>query len=109
MRKGLLGIWLWFLAAGPLWAQSAPAKADTPAAPTPAAEPSGKTDLAQGEPAPQCRVWARPDYLLWWVKNTPLPVPVLTTGDPRVGFDPNAINTVNTAGALGQPGTKVLL
>jgi hypothetical protein len=46
---------------------------------------------------------------LWWAKNTPVPVPLVTTGDPSVGFDPNGINTVNTAGALGQPGTRVLL
>src|SRR5262249_46354477 len=27
----------------------------------------------------------------------------------RVGFDPNQVNTVNIAGAIGQPGTQVLL
>jgi hypothetical protein len=36
-------------------------------------------------------------------------VPIVTTGDPAVGFDPTHANTVNTAGALGQPGTRVLL
>jgi len=35
-------------------------------------------------------------------------VPLVTTGDPRVGFDPNNVNTVNTAGAIGEPGTLVL-
>ncbi len=59
-------------------------------------------------PAPS-RMWAQADYLLWWLKNAPLPVPIVTTGDPRVGFDPTLVNTVNTAGAIGQPGTRILL
>jgi len=42
------------------------------------------------------------------MKEAPLPVPVVTAGDPRVGFDPNFVHTVNTAGALGQRGTQVL-
>ena len=54
------------------------------------------------------RGWAQVDFLLWWLKNAPLPVPLVTTGDPRVGFDPNLVNTVNTAGAIGQRGTQVL-
>src|SRR5262249_9920621 len=70
---------------------------------------SGKADASMVENVAPCRGWVRPEYLLWWMKNAPLPVPIVTTGDPRVGFDPNAVNTVNTAGALGQPGTKVLL
>lgn len=48
--------------------------------------------------------WANSDYLLWWVKGAPLPVPIVTTGDPKVGFP-----GLNTAGAIGQPGTTVLL
>ena len=35
-------------------------------------------------------------------------MPLVTTGNPNVGFDPNHVNTVNTAGAIGQPGTQVL-
>ena len=46
---------------------------------------------------------------MWWVKNSPLPVPLVTTGDPNVGFDPNAVNTVNIAGAIDQPGTRLFL
>jgi hypothetical protein len=61
------------------------------------------------ESVPACRSWARVEYLLWWVKNTPVPVPLVTTGNPNVGFDPNSVNTVNTAGAIGQPGTLVLV
>src|SRR5579862_9359812 len=40
-----------------------------------------RSDAAEG-----CRFWARSEYLLWWVKNTPLPVPIVTTGNPNIGF-----------------------
>jgi hypothetical protein len=46
------------------------------------------------------RFWARTEYLLWWVKNAPLPIPLVSTGD--------AVND-NPPGALGQNGTRVLL
>src|SRR5262249_46857572 len=46
--------------------------------------------------APGC--WVEGGVLLWFVKPGPLPVPVLTLGDPA---DP-------VPGALGQPGTQVL-
>lgn len=48
------------------------------------------------------RVWGSVDYLLWWVKGTPLP-PLVTVGDPNVGFP-----LTNTAGSLGQPSTQIL-
>jgi len=55
------------------------------------------------------RCWGRAEYLLWWVKSAPLPVPLVTTGDPNLGFDPqDPVNSLNIAGALGQPGTQVL-
>jgi hypothetical protein len=59
------------------------------------------------QPACDCRpyrIWARTEYLLWGVKRAPLPVPLVTTGDPNNGF-PN----VNSAGAIGQQGTQILL
>ncbi|HXG12445.1 MAG TPA: BBP7 family outer membrane beta-barrel protein [Gemmataceae bacterium] len=43
-------------------------------------------------------VWASAEYLLWWVKDGPLPLPLVTVGDPA-DIDP---------GALGQPGTRIL-
>ncbi len=43
------------------------------------------------------------EYLLWWVKNAPLPAPLVTTGNPNVGFP-----TVNSAGAIDQASTRVL-
>lgn len=67
--------------------------------------PAGK---AEGHPdagtscqacAPPCgpRVWARADYLLWWLKGARTP-PLFTTGSPAAA----------NPGALGQAGTAVL-
>lgn len=50
------------------------------------------------------RYWASAEYLLWWVKGAPYPIPIVTTGDPTLGFPNTSI-----AGAIGQPGTQVLL
>jgi Putative beta barrel porin-7 (BBP7) len=130
MRRGrLLILGVWWLSAGLLSAQSLPADkpqeakpaADSKSAENPPeskaaeskkpAEGSMQPSTASSESAeglPAHRTWARVEYLLWWLKDAPLPVPLVTTGNPRVGFDPNFVNTVNTAGALGQPGTQVL-
>ncbi len=53
---------------------------------------------AEAEP-PLPRVWFRPEALLWWSKSSPLPIPIVTAGNLN---DP-------IPGALGQPGTSVLL
>lgn len=53
---------------------------------------------------PPPRFWVRGDALVWWVKNAPMPTPLVTTGNPVVGFP-----TTNTAGAIGSPGTQVLV
>ena len=42
--------------------------------------------------------WVNADYLLWYVKKSPIPIPLITSGNPT---DP-------VPGALGQPGTTVL-
>jgi hypothetical protein len=65
-----------------------------PAAPLPTAD--------QGKPE-MYSVWARSEYMLWWIKAAPLPVPIVTTGTPSTGFP------ANTAGGIGQAGTQVLL
>lgn len=44
------------------------------------------------------RVWLSGEYLLWWLKDGPLPVPLVTTGNPA-----NPL-----AGLLDQPDTVVL-
>src|SRR5262245_12610120 len=108
MRKGLLWILgVWFFSAGPLIAQQSPpanaaaggtqAKSDSSAAPRDSAASNGKSEVRWIDTPPECRVWARLDYLLWWVKNRPIRVPIVTTGDPSVGFDANPANIVNTA------------
>ncbi|HEY1375827.1 MAG TPA: BBP7 family outer membrane beta-barrel protein [Gemmataceae bacterium] len=93
----------------------------TPPAPgaAPAADAAGKAGQAPATTQPSAATppvdcppfhgWVRAEYLFWWMRGAPLPVPIVTTGDPRVGFDPNNVNTVNTAGAIGQPGTRVLV
>lgn len=43
------------------------------------------------------RFWLRPDMLLWWTKDAPVPQPLVTYGSP----------TDAAPGALGQPGTQV--
>jgi hypothetical protein len=43
-------------------------------------------------------LWFGAEYLLWWVKDGPLPVPLVTTGSAADALP----------GALGQPGTIVL-
>ena len=50
-----------------------------------------------GPPLPQ--LWFKAEALYWWSKGSPLPVPLVTLG--------NAADA--TPGALGQPGTSVLL
>ncbi|HEX5271160.1 MAG TPA: BBP7 family outer membrane beta-barrel protein, partial [Gemmataceae bacterium] len=44
------------------------------------------------------RVWADADYLLWWVKNGPLPAPLVTTNADALG----------SIGALNETATRVL-
>jgi hypothetical protein len=84
----------------------APADSNKPAEVSP--EPAMGSTVSTMDNVAGYRAWARVEYLLWWLKNAPLPVPLVTTGDPHVGFDPNHLNTVNTAGAIGQPGTQIL-
>jgi hypothetical protein len=112
MRNGLV-IWVLgaLLVCGRVDAQSVPETKATDTQRTVEADNTSATP-ADSTPAPQdggaCRTWAQADYLLWWVRSAPLPVPIVTTGNPSIGFDPAMVNTVNTAGAIGQRGTQVL-
>src|SRR5262245_25717364 len=56
-------------------------------------------DCEQAPPSSQ--LWVSGEYLLWWVKNGPLSVPLITTGPflPPPGVSP---------GVLGQPGTTLV-
>jgi hypothetical protein len=74
--------------------------AQAPQTPPPSvpAPPSYGPPVALGEPSDGSspgRVWVRGEYLLWWIKNGP--VPPLVTAGPAGG-----------AGVLGQPGTVTL-
>ena len=114
MRKGTLYILaLWLVGSARLFAQAPPpSKAEPPDAKEPAPAIAETTVVPMStvvDTSDGFRIWARADYILWWVKSAPLPVPLVTTGDPNVGFDPTLVNTVNTAGAIGEPGTRVLL
>jgi hypothetical protein len=44
------------------------------------------------------RSWTRAEYLLWWVTDSPVPIPLVTSGNPADALP----------GALDQPGTRVL-
>jgi hypothetical protein len=54
--------------------------------------------LADDLSAPLARVWARGEYLIWWVRGSQVP-PLVTTSPPGT---PEA-----SAGVLGEPGTLV--
>jgi hypothetical protein len=107
---------VWLISAGQLLAQPSPAANALEAKATPdanqpadtSANPVLVSSASTAESPTACPAWVQVEYLLWWLKNAPLPVPLITTGNPNVGFDPNHLNTVNTAGAIGQPGTEVL-
>ncbi len=98
MKRLLLG--LAALALGqPLLAQPRASVSDVPSAPQEAAVPVD-LDSVEEEPGPPNfpALWGGVDYLLWWIKDQPVPTPLVTTGNP---LDP-------IPGALGQEGTRVL-
>jgi hypothetical protein len=125
MRKGLRGIFaIWIVSSTPLMAQTAstptppkaalgfqetasdaPALVQTSSTPTPPKAALGFQNTSSNAPALDFgnatadiyRFWARGEYLLWWVKNTPTP-PLVTTGSSNDAFP----------GAIGQPSTRVL-
>jgi hypothetical protein len=57
--------------------------------------------------APACgpKCWLNADGLLWWIKDAPLPTPLVTTGP----FNPNAVQAATLPPAsLRTPGTTIL-
>ncbi len=84
----------------PLPAYTLPPAPD-PAASAPAQEESAARELGRSEPGAgdPWGVWLNADTLVWFLKNGPLPVPLLATGNPAD----------RPPGALGQPGTHILL
>jgi hypothetical protein len=85
--------------AQPLPPQNAPSPyTPSPYAPNPYLPPPSSPSPFLAAPAPiASRFWIRTEYLLWWTKGAPAP-PLVTVGSDN---DPNA-------GALGQPGTRVV-
>lgn len=107
MKKGFFGsIATLITSAGLTFAE--PPLATPPTASLPAATPSAqapKGDViapptcATGDcfaPAAcqDCGVWFTAEYLMWWIKDSPMPAPLMTTG---------------TNGILGDPNTRVVL
>ena len=87
------------------------ALAEAPAAPVPSTPPAVDARQPEAPGCPECdapvcgpRVWGGAEYLLWWIKDAPVPVPLVTTGPstPTVG-DRGGV------GVLGLPGTTTLL
>ncbi len=100
MMRTLLACWTALTLAGATLAQ-APGAPVQPL-PAPAADVSAPL-AAAWEPGPAdddhgARLWGGVEYLLWWIKDGPLPIPLVTSGNPLDPFP----------GALGQPGTRVL-
>ena len=66
---------------------------------------------SQGPPAfaeqaclPSRRCWATSESLLWWFKNSPVPVPLVTSGAP-----PASLSSTTFPGTLGVPNTQVAI
>jgi hypothetical protein len=79
----------------------ATARAQTPSGPPDAASVA-ETPPLEGDTASvarETRVWGGIDYLLWWFKGSPLPAPLVSTGNPNAG---------PLAGNLASPNTQVL-
>src|SRR5262245_39162516 len=105
MRNGMLGALLVLgTGAGSVLAQTAPPTSQ-PLTPQPQStwtvmdggHSSG--DWSGGSDGGQPSVWASADYLLWWVRNGPLPQNFVLTGDPTTN-NPGALN----AGGRPLPG-----
>jgi hypothetical protein len=106
-KNVFLGVIALIVTTGTLAAQTPapPANSPSSAAPLPVATVDGSfppnSSLLPDGGSPDwgstSRVWVSTEYLLWWVKNGPLPVP-LVSGN----------NDPGTIAALTDPGTRVL-
>jgi hypothetical protein len=77
MRRVWLAAGFWLALAGPVAAQQ----------------------VEQSPPIAPWRIWARVEYLLWWVRDDHAAVPLVTTGPAGA----------SRSGALGEPSTSVLV
>jgi hypothetical protein len=106
------------LAQGPAPVVSLP----EPAAPAPVESTPAFPDAGHGGCPSGPRVWARADYLLWWIKDARFSQPVATTGpfdrnqlanDVLNAIDPNTgllgpLPVRPAPGGVGTPGTQAL-
>lgn len=64
----------------------------------------GETVVVESGPPPittgPIRFWVRAEYLAWWIKNAPLPVSLLTTGDPLNSAGAELLNGNRDFGAF---------
>lgn len=121
MRKGILSSVAILVAVAPLAATEPQAPFLPPAhpptqvaqGPPPAWPGDGHEPIGPGlaplygkeDTPPPSTWWARLDYLLWWVKDGPLPFPLVTTGDPN-GINPGALNDPTTRVLFGGNGVN---
>ena len=105
MRKGLLSfLGACLFAQGSVFAQILPNSSDlsTPfdIAPLPSltSDPAVPDVSWHGDSCQPYRMWASTEYMLWRVKDAPVPLPLVTTGNPAVG----------QFGAIGQSTTRIL-
>jgi hypothetical protein len=107
MMKSVYATMALFAAASTCYAQ-AELRPPIAALPTSATQAPPATPIDVGSPpcesmASPCTAstsawWIDADYLLWWFRRSPLPTPLVTTGNPNDELP----------GALGQPGTRTL-
>jgi Putative beta barrel porin-7 (BBP7) len=102
----------WILGAATLSAQTVPTLPEAKPAPEYGVGPTGQPvgEMLQispgGNSAAQPRVWVRSEYLLWWVKNAPLPIPLVAVTDepdPKepLGGPPNRLLLGNSSAGFG--------
>lgn len=109
MKKALLiALGSWFACAGLAPAQgvsSAPIPMPTraPASLLAAPEAAPATNYWSGDHDNDCpRVWFKSEYLLWRIKDAPMPVPIATTAEL------SALVVGQNPGAIGSTGTTVI-
>jgi len=105
MRNGFLVLFLALVCAGTALAQKTPVPASTeqqldlpPLAPPVPSPPQEAPRITDASASPNT-FWAGIEALLWWLKASPLPTPLVTTGNPNDGV---------LAGTLASPDTRVL-
>ncbi len=101
MRKRIVGVIGSLLAGAGVSLGQEPMPAAPPACDAPAGE---YRPVASAADSTGAAFWVRGEYLLWWLKDAPLAVPIATTVSGQAAVPLGLPN----AGALGTSGTRVL-